>query len=337
MTTETAPLPLLLIQPVPDPQHGWTALRLCAEAPLELDSLVRVVHGYGMAEILIDLPCMAVIAPASYDGELACRLNPARLRLLVEPGAMQGPGWDSQRSEWQSAGFPLTASDALPEPPAPAVPLKGDGPAKGLLLKLMSLVTSDADSDDIEAVIKRDPNLSFQLLKLVNSVAFAPGKKITSFGQAITLLGRRQLQRWLQLLLYARQPGSQAASPLLPRAAFRAGLMEALAKRRQFSHEMQDHAFMTGMFSLLDQLFGSPLADVIEPLSLPEEVVAALVRGEGTLGPMLAMVKAGDMRPTAASFATLKEALAATGISPEDWAAALVEAMRWAVQVSKEA
>lgn len=197
----------------------------------------------------------------------------------------------------------------------------------------MTLVTSDADSDEIEDVIKRDPNLSYQLLKLVNSVAFAPGRKITSFAQAIAMLGRRQLQRWLQLLLYARQPGSPHASPLLPRAAQRAGLMEALAKYQGLTHEMQDHAFMVGMFSLLDQLFGMPVAEVIGPLNLPDPVVQGLTAGEGVLGGLLAAVVASDGEPTPA----LGEIVVRIGIAPEDWAAAQVAALRWAVLVSKEA
>lgn len=337
--TELAPtpLPLLVFQPVTDPQKGWAALRLCAEQPLDLIDLVRVVHGYGLADVINELPCLACIAPASFSAELAARLNPAQLRLLVDAAAMQAADWDHQRSDWQTAGFALMAGDALPEPPPLPPPTKSEGPARGLLLKLMSLVTADADSEEIEAVVKRDPNLSFQLLKLVNSVAFAPGKKIASFGQAITLLGRRQLQRWLQLLLYARQSGKHAPSLLLPRAALRAGLMEALAKQRQEPHERQDHAFMVGMFSLLDQLFGIPLAEVLTPLNLPEEVVAALLRGEGPFGPLLALVECADQRPSTTAFADLGAALARTGIGQDEWAASLVAALRWAVQVSKEA
>ena len=113
---------------------------------------------------------------------------------------------------------------------------RNDPTTRSLLLRLLALVTHDAATSDIEALIKRDPNLAYQLLKLVNSVAFAPSRKITHFAQAIAMLGRRQLQRWLQLLLYARPAGSQAASPLLPRAALRASLMEAVAQRQCLAH-----------------------------------------------------------------------------------------------------
>lgn len=211
--------------------------------------------------------------------------------------------------------------------------IKGDPTARGLLLKLLSLVATDAETHEIEAVIKRDTNLSYHLLKLVNSVAFGPAKHITSFGQAIALLGRRQLQRWLQLLLYARSVGSQAASPLLPRAALRASLMEGLAQRAGLSREMQDHAFMAGMFSLLDALFGSPIGDIIAPLNLTDDVVRALTSGEGELGGLRTIVLASEGSPAPA----LADALAAAGIDRAGWAAALVAAARWAVQVAREA
>lgn len=210
---------------------------------------------------------------------------------------------------------------------------KSDPTTRSLLLKLLSLVTADAESEQIEALIKRDPNLSYHLLKLVNSVAFAPSKKITNFAQAITMLGRRQLQRWLQLLLYARSQGSDAASPLMPRAALRAGLMESLARRKGLSHEMQDHAFMTGMFSLLDVLFGSPLAEIITPLNLSDDVVQALTKGGGQLSDLLTAVKAGEGPPAPA----LDAALTTAAITHEDWASAMAEAMHWSVQISKEA
>ena len=210
---------------------------------------------------------------------------------------------------------------------------KGDPTSRSLLLKLLVLVTSDADSAEIGGLIKRDPNLAFHLLKLVNSPAFAPDQRITSFAQAIVLLGRRQLQRWVQLLLYARPPGSTVASPLLPRAALRASLMEALAKCAQLSHDQQDMAFMTGMFSLLEELFGMPVGEIIAPLNLNEEVVQALTVGDGPFGALLATVIVSEGPPSP----ELDANLLGLGISREDWAVALSEAARWAVLVSREA
>jgi EAL and modified HD-GYP domain-containing signal transduction protein len=205
--------------------------------------------------------------------------------------------------------------------------------SRAVLIKLLSLVTSDAESSELEAVIKRDPGLSYNLLKLVNSVAFAPASKIANFNQAIAILGRRQLQRWLQLLLYTRSQGSDKSSPLLPRAALRARLMEDLAKAAKLTRDEQDHAFMVGMFSLLDVLFGVPIAEIIRPLNLSDDIVQALTAGQGPLGGLLAVVNAAEGPPST----ILAEALAAAGIGREEWAAILTEAAVWAVHISREA
>lgn len=330
--------PLVTLQALTDASQAWVALLLCSERPLDAPVLTRMLGGFGFADVLVDLPCVVCADLADFDPASLVPLAPlaSRLRLALTPAAASDPALEAVRAALLAAGYTLLSSEDLPRKvPATAaeLPQKKEVPSRGLLLKLMTLVTSDADTDEIEALIKRDPNLSYQLLKLVNSVAFAPGKKIASFGQAIALLGRRQLQRWLQLLLYARQPGSPHASPLLPRAAQRAGLMEALARRQGLLREMQDHAFMVGMFSLLDQLFGEPVAEVIKPLNLPDPVVQGLTLGESPLGALLTAVVASEGQPTAA----LGEQIARLGISEEDWAAAQVEALRWAVQVSKEA
>ena len=202
------------------------------------------------------------------------------------------------------------------------------------MLKLLGQIVSDADSKDIETTLKQDPQLSYQLLKLVNSVAFALTTEIGSFGQAITLLGRRQLQRWLQLLLYARPNNEKGhASPLMPRAALRAGLMENLAKLTACSKEVQEQAFMVGMFSLLEPMFGQSSAEVIKPLHLAQDVTSALVARQGRLGLWLSAIEASENGPLPPARAALADA----GVDSVIWFKAQVAAARWAIQVSREA
>jgi c-di-GMP phosphodiesterase len=224
--------------------------------------------------------------------------------------------------DWFAGNYPLTADPAR---------LPRNGTRQALLMQLLTLITREADSHDIEQLIKQDAHLSYQLLRLVNSVAFSLTREISSFGQAITLLGRRQLQRWLQLLLYARKDGDVARSPLLPRAALRAALMEALAQ--QLGHPAPEQAYMVGMFSLLDRLLGGAMTDILTPLHLPTEVNAALIAREGPLGKCLATVEAAD----GGDCAIIGRHLDGLGLTAEAWTAALIRSYRWAIQVSGEA
>jgi EAL and modified HD-GYP domain-containing signal transduction protein len=127
------------------------------------------------------------------------------------------------------------------------------------------------------------------LLKLVNSAAFALSSPIHSFGQAINVLGRRQLQRWLQLLLYARQQDDGLANPLLPLAAVRASMMEALASAR-LGPRPAGHGLVAGVFSLLDVLLAMPMTEIVAALSLDLDVCAP-AGPRRPLGDLLALVE----------------------------------------------
>lgn len=241
-----------------------------------------------------------------------------------------GVGTPDQHARCRDAGFDGFSGD-YPFHPKKAEDV-GNPHHQALLLQLLTLIAADADAHQLEAVFKHDAHLSYQLLKLVNSVAFSFSHKITSFSQAITLLGQRQLQRWLQLLLYAHAEGAPA-NPLMPRAALRAELMGALCAETGGNRECQDRAYMVGMFSLLDVLFGMAETEIVAPLNLADDVALALTERSGALGTLLRAVEAGEE----GSGTRLPAALATAGIDTAAWAVALVQAYRWAIPISREA
>ena len=210
-------------------------------------------------------------------------------------------------------------------------PPQNNGSSRTRLLMLLGLVSHDAETREIETLLKQDPALSYLLLKLVNSAVFGLTTTVTSFSQAISLLGRRQLQRWLQLLLYAGQHDGDMDNPLLGRAAFRAGLMEALCQNTGGNKDEQNAAFMAGLFSLLDALFGLPMAEIIKPLRLEESVIAALLVRSGKLGMLLDLAEraASDRGPLSNAI------LAKCDIDIETYWNSMAHASRWAVEVSR--
>ena len=165
-------------------------------------------------------------------------------------------------------------------------------PATIALFKLLSLILDDAATEDLEAAVKTDSNLTYNLLKLVNSAGVGAQQKIDTLAKAIMVIGRRQLQRWLQLLLYSINDKNQSSNPLLQLAATRAKILEIICRSLHNQNTaLQERAFITGSFSLLDTLLSMPMADIMNKLSIHEEVKLALIQRTGELGQMLKLVE----------------------------------------------
>lgn len=166
-------------------------------------------------------------------------------------------------------------------------------PSQVAIMQLMTQIISDADTAEIERSIKKEASLGWTLLRLVNTPAAGITQRIDSLGQALVVLGRRQLQRWLQILLYA-DPGKSnlAASPLLTLATTRGKLLELMAERLQpGNRNMADIAFTVGIMSLMDTLLALPMAKILQQISVADEVKSALLTRDGIYGDMLTLVE----------------------------------------------
>jgi EAL and modified HD-GYP domain-containing signal transduction protein len=120
---------------------------------------------------------------------------------------------------------------------------------------------------------------------------------------------------------------------LLARVSVRARAMELLARAAGLDKPRQEAAFMAGMFSLLGVLFGMPLAEVLQPLNVGDEIGRAVLRREGELGCLLAAVEDAEAREPAAMAAHL------AGFAVADIPAdrLLVEAHGWMLELVRPA
>ena len=206
-------------------------------------------------------------------------------------------------------------------------------PYQAVMLKLLGLILADASDHEIERALKQDAGLSLKLLRLVNSVSMGLKTKISSFNQAIKIIGRRQMQRWLQLLLYTPQQEEGSYSPLLQLVARRGKLMELLAQHhKENDRELQDRAFMTGILSLLDALLGRPLVEVIDLVNPADQIAEALLHRTGDLGRLLDLAEMTEL----GRFDHAAEILENLGLGVKELMAAEVEALRWSNGIAEE-
>lgn len=316
---------VLEIPPLPDATTD--------EIDAHLHTLTEVrKRGFRLAfdDAVFDAPYASWLALASFIKVDLSRLTPAAISSIIQltqknPGAQLIAEKVETAAQYEMAadlGFKLFQGYWFAKP----VLVTGQviRPAQAAIIQLINLVRKQASTLEIEEVFKRDPTLSFQLLRFINSSGFGLSCEITSFRHAVMMLGLKKLFRWAALLMTSSRAGG-VPTAVGNMAIVRGRLMELLAAER-LSPEECDNAFVVGVFSLLDTMLGMPLNKALESISLPETVVNALLHGTGVLAPFLALAKACESADDQA-FATTSESLLLTN-QQVNWAH--LQALAWA-------
>ncbi len=201
-------------------------------------------------------------------------------------------------------------------------------PGQATILQLISLVQQQASINEIEELLKRDPTVSFNLLRFINSAGFGLRTEVSSFKHAVMLLGLKRLFKWASLLMTTC---SRADMPpaVTSTAIVRARLMELLATQ-VLPAEETDNAFVVGVFSLLDTMLAMPMQAVLASVSVPASVSNALLHRSGPLADLLALSIACETGDPAA----FEKASAGFGLIPAQINTAHLQAIAWAVTLA---
>ena len=166
------------------------------------------------------------------------------------------------------------------------------GAAAHRICGLLNHLAMDRDTAVIADEVRADATLTYRLLRYANSPAIGLQRAVEVVDDAVQLLGRSELQRWLSVQLLSAAKSRQTARALEEGALVRGRLLETIARRRQEANAGAH--FTLGVLSMIEPLLQVPLADAVGPLRLGDEASAALLRREGPWAARLALLDALD-------------------------------------------
>ena len=152
---------------------------------------------------------------------------------------------------------------------------------------LARLQDADTTLRQVERLIRNHANMSYRLLRFVNSVSTGTISKIESVEHAIALLGLRRVRSLASMLLLASIDDDKPQE-LVKTAILRAKMCELQAEMS--GHDSPGRYFTVGLLSVLDAILDLPMEQVIELLPLSSEMNDALLHRNGQLGRVLTEV-----------------------------------------------
>lgn len=156
---------------------------------------------------------------------------------------------------------------------------KGLSHTENIALKILKLVNDENfNFTDLEALILKDVGLSYKLTKLINSSAYYIKNKVKSIKYAITLLGEKEIVKWLYVILLNDLKGSKP-NELIRTSLERARFCELICSMSVYK-EKAFLAYMTGLFSAMDAILDCSMELVIKDIYLCDEVKEALIGKE---------------------------------------------------------
>ncbi len=191
---------------------------------------------------------------------------------------------------------------------------------------LQAVSKTELDPREIENAIKGEASLCYRLLRYMNSAVFGFANEIHSVRHALSILGEREVRRWVRLVV-TLSAGQNKSSELVLSALVRARFCELLSPKIQSGDA---DLFLLGLLSMMDSILEVSMAEVLDSVPIDQETKAVLLGGGSRLRPLYQLMLAqesGDWQRAA-------ELAKSLNLREGDVAEIYWQAMQWARQVS---
>lgn len=175
----------------------------------------------------------------------------------------------------------------------------------------------------IADLIKPDAAMCYRVLRAVNSARFALQTTVSSIPEALVLLGRDTVKRWVSLWSLATL-GERANPALLSTATVRARYCELIGDSTGRDGAAEE-GFLLGLCSMLDAILERPMSSVVAELPLPDAIRAALRGDDNRYRRLLDCAIAYEQ----GAWDQAIELAQAANVNPDVLARAYSDALRW--------
>jgi EAL and modified HD-GYP domain-containing signal transduction protein len=154
---------------------------------------------------------------------------------------------------------------------------------------MAELLNNEFNVDKIESIIKADVAISYKLMKMLNSASFSFVEKITSIRQAIMLIGKEELNKWLTIIAMSEMESDndrEITTSTIIRARFCELIAETVIPKKK------SKCFMCGLFSNLDNFMQKDMNEIVDELPIDEELSEALMGEQNEINKILSLVQA---------------------------------------------
>src|SRR6185369_4111779 len=177
-------------------------------------------------------------------------------------------------------------------------------------------------------VIKTEASICYRLLRYLNSAMFSFSTEIHSIRHALSLLGEREIRRWVRLVA-TLGAGQHKSSELVTLALVRARFCELLSPKIQYG---DSDLFLLGLLSLVDAMLEIPMTTVLENIALDQETKSVLLGGASRLRPLYQLMLAQE----SGEWHQAGELTRQLQLNPNEVAEIYWQGVQWARQVTGE-
>lgn len=192
---------------------------------------------------------------------------------------------------------------------------------------LLDALRSDDDNQRIVTLLKRNAAIALRMLRYANSAAGGLPREVQSIEDALHLVGRKRLTRWVMMAVFSGCTPDGRSHAAMESALVRARMMELLGDAGGRDGET---LFLVGLLSLVDVVMQVNMHSALDALAVTDDIRSAVLDDSGPHAPLLGLAIAWEQGDTD----SIGKLAGDCGLTAEIAAEAYMQALWWSLDVN---